>query len=96
MWLTIPWIVTAYEKNAPGANITNYVEGLWWGIVTILTVGYGDRYPVTPEGRMWASLMMVGGVAGIGVVTAKISSVFLEKALRDREACDIHFSDCGP
>ncbi len=101
MWITIPWVVTAYERNAQGANITNYTEGLWWGIVTILTVGYGDRYPVTPEGRMWASLMMLGGVAGIGIVTAKISSVFLEKALRDRrgqvetDQLKNHFIICG-
>lgn len=101
MWVTIPWVVTAYERNAQGANITNYTEGLWWGIVTILTVGYGDRYPVTPEGRMWASLMMLGGVAGIGIVTAKISSVFLEKALRDRrgqvetDQLKNHFIICG-
>ncbi len=101
MWITIPWVVTAYERNAPGANITNYTEGLWWGIVTILTVGYGDRYPVTPEGRLWASLMMLGGVAGIGIVTAKISSVFLEKALRDRrgqvdtDQLKNHFIICG-
>ncbi len=101
MWLTIPWIVTAYERNAVGSNITNYSEGLWWGIVTILTVGYGDRYPVTTEGRMWASLMMLGGVAGIGIVTAKISSVFLERALRDRrglvetEQLKNHFIICG-
>ncbi len=101
MWVTIPWVVTAYERNAQGANITNYNEGLWWGIVTILTVGYGDRFPVTPEGRMWASLMMLGGVAGIGIVTAKISSVFLEKALRDRrgqvetDQLKNHFIICG-
>ncbi len=101
MWITIPWVVTAYERNAQGANITNYTEGLWWGIVTILTVGYGDRYPVTPEGRLWASLMMLGGVAGIGIVTAKISSVFLEKALRDRrgqvdtDQLKNHFIICG-
>ena len=101
MWITIPWVVTAYEKNAQGANIINYTEGLWWGIVTILTVGYGDRYPVTPEGRMWASLMMLGGVAGIGIVTAKISSVFLERALRDRrgqvdtDQLKNHFIICG-
>ncbi len=101
MWVMIPWIVASYEKNAPGSNITNYTEGLWWGIVTILTVGYGDRFPVTTEGRVWAGIMMLGGVAGIGIVTAKISSVFLERALRDRrgivetDQLKNHFIICG-
>ncbi|MCB0368151.1 MAG: NAD-binding protein [Bdellovibrionales bacterium] len=101
MWLLIPAIVYHYEKTASGANITSYWDGLWWGIVTLLTVGYGDRFPVTPEGRIWTGVMMIGGVAGIGVVTAKISSVFLERALRDRkglvetESLDQHFVICG-
>lgn len=101
MWLIIPAVVSHYEVGTQGSNITSYVDGLWWGIVTILTIGYGDRYPVTPEGRFWAGLMMIGGVAGIGVVTAKISSVFLEKAIRDRKglvetaALNQHFVICG-
>lgn len=101
MWLIIPAIVYEYEKGVQGSNITSYFDGLWWGIVTILTIGYGDRFPVTPEGRIWAGLMMLGGVAGIGVVTAKISSVFLEKAIRDRkglvdtDTLNQHFVICG-
>ncbi|MCK6600076.1 MAG: ion channel, partial [Bdellovibrionaceae bacterium] len=101
MWLIIPGIVYNYEKGIQGSNITSYLDSLWWGIVTILTIGYGDRYPVTPEGRLWAGFMMIGGVAGIGVVTAKISSVFLEKAIRDRKGrvdpdqLRNHFVICG-
>lgn len=101
MWATIPYFVAYCEEGVQGSNITSYFDGLWWGIVTLMTVGYGDRFPVTVAGRLWASLMMVGGVAGIGVVTAKISSVFLEKALRDRrglvdaETLNKHFVICG-
>lgn len=101
MWLIVPEIVWQYEKGAQGGNITSYGDALWWGIVTILTIGYGDRYPVTLYGRIWASFMMLGGVAGIGVVTAKISSVFLERALRDRrglvdtESLKNHYIICG-
>lgn len=101
MWLIIPAIVYEYEKGIQGSNITSYFDSLWWGIVTILTIGYGDRFPITPEGRIWAGLMMLGGVAGIGVVTAKISSVFLEKAIRDRkglvdtDTLNQHFVICG-
>jgi voltage-gated potassium channel len=74
---------------------------LWWGIVTLLTVGYGDKYPVTIGGRVVAGFLMVAGVASVGILTAKISSLFLERTLRDgRGIMDSsllknHFIICG-
>ena len=54
------------EQDAPGANITTASDALWYVIVTISTVGYGDRYPVTNEGRVIGSLIIVVGV-GLGL-----------------------------
>lgn len=94
-------MVFQFEQGVQGSNITSFTDALWWGIVTMLTVGYGDRFPVTPWGRVCASVMMVCGVAGTGIVTAKVSSVFLEKALRDRRGLvdtstlKNHFIICG-
>lgn len=65
------------ERNAEGASITNFGEAVWWTATTISTVGYGDRYPVTPEGRMVAVLLMIAGVALLGVVTGSIASWFV-------------------
>lgn len=98
---TVPLVIWKFEAGAEGANIAGPFDGIWYGIVTMLTVGYGDRFAVTTGGRIFASAMMIVGVIGMSVVTAKISSIFLEKALRDRrglvdtETLDRHFIICG-
>jgi voltage-gated potassium channel len=72
------------ERDAPDASITTFGEALWWTITTISTVGYGDRYPVTFEGRLIASALMVAGIALLGVVTASIASWFVENLRASR------------
>ena len=67
------------ERGGDGANITTFGDALWWTMTTISTVGYGDRYPVTTEGRLVAVSLMVGGIALLGVVTGVIASWFVEK-----------------
>lgn len=74
------------ERNAPDASITSFGEALWWTITTISTVGYGDLYPVTFEGRLVAAALMVTGIALLGVVTASIASWFVESLRRAGEA----------
>ncbi|PPK67880.1 potassium channel family protein [Actinokineospora auranticolor] len=67
------------ERSDPNATITTFGDALWWTLTTISTVGYGDRYPVTVEGRLVAGALMVGGIALLGVVTGVIASWFVEK-----------------
>lgn len=62
------------ERGVDGASIQSFGDALWWAIVTITTVGYGDLSPVTPMGRFVAVLLMIGGVALIGVVTATLAA----------------------
>lgn len=71
--------VTDAERGAPGANIENLGDGFWWAAVTIATVGYGDRFPVSPIGRGVAVALMLGGVALLGVVTATIASWLVQR-----------------
>lgn len=71
------------EQNADGANITNIGDALWWSVVTITTVGYGDYYPVTFLGRMVAVGLMLGGIALIGTVTATLASWIVERVRED-------------
>ena len=62
------------ERHEPGASIRAFGQALWWALTTITTIGYGDTTPVSTEGRCIAALLMIGGVALIGVVTATLAS----------------------
>ncbi len=77
-------IVDLYERHAPGSNIHTIGEALWWSIVTVTTVGYGDYVPVTPQGRLAAILIMAIGILTLAVVTAQVSSSFVDQAARRR------------
>jgi len=67
------------ERHHPDATITTFADAAWWTLTTISTVGYGDRYPVTLEGRLVAALLMIGGIALLGVITGTIASWLVEK-----------------
>ena len=69
--------VLELEAGREGANIHTAAEALWWAAATVSTVGYGDVYPVTPEGRIIAGFLMTTGVACFGTVTAVVASWFL-------------------
>ena len=66
------------ERHADGATIGTFGDALWWSWVTITTVGYGDFYPVTLTGRFVGVLLMLGGIALIGVVTATFASYIVD------------------
>jgi voltage-gated potassium channel len=76
------------ERGTPDASITGYDDAVWWAFTTITTVGYGDRYPVTGEGRLVAVLLMVGGIALLGVVTAAVASWFVGRVAEAAQAQD--------
>ena len=67
------------ERGASGSNINGFGTALWWAIVTVTTVGYGDHYPVTTEGRVVATGLMMSGIAIIGVVTATFASWLIDR-----------------
>jgi voltage-gated potassium channel Kch len=71
--------MVAVEEPAPGSNIKNGGDALWFAIVTISTVGYGDLFPVTAAGRMIGTIMIVVGVGIFSVLTGYISTQFLSR-----------------
>jgi voltage-gated potassium channel len=71
------------ERDVPNATITTIGDALWWAVVTITTVGYGDLSPVTIGGRFIAVGVMVGGIALLGTITASLASWFLERVSAD-------------
>jgi voltage-gated potassium channel len=72
-------LVTIAERSAKGANIHDFGQGIWWAVVTVTTVGYGDRYPVTPFGQGVAVMLMLVGIGLIGVLTATVASYFVDQ-----------------
>ncbi|WP_151081430.1 potassium channel family protein [Nocardioides cynanchi] len=73
------------EQNAPGANITSFGDALWWACSTVTTVGYGDRYPVTTEGRIIAVALMIVGISLLGAITASVATWMVSQVQRDRD-----------
>ena len=74
---TVAFLVLIAEQRNPNANITTYTNAVWWGFVTITTVGYGDYYPVTGLGRFFALILMFSGLGIIGVLSSYLASVFV-------------------
>jgi voltage-gated potassium channel Kch len=65
------------EKDAPDANITSASDAIWFTLVTISTVGYGDQYPVTSAGRLLGGLIIIVGVGIFGTFTGYLANLFL-------------------
>jgi voltage-gated potassium channel len=73
------WLVVLFESKAAGSNIHTYKDALWWAVVTVTTVGYGDRFPVSDGGRIVAVVLMMVGIGLIGVLTATVASFFVQE-----------------
>jgi voltage-gated potassium channel len=71
--------VLAAEEGRPGANISDFGTAVWWSMTTVTTVGYGDHYPVTVQGRAVAAVLMMCGIALLGVVTASLASYVVDR-----------------
>ncbi|MDP4675501.1 MAG: ion channel [Candidatus Nanopelagicales bacterium] len=74
------------EIDAPKATITSYGDAVWWGFVTVTTVGYGDFTPVTTTGRTIAVVIMFTGAAAVGALTATLVAWFSARAARHTAA----------
>ena len=75
--------ITITERVVEGSNIKNFGDGLWWAITTVTTVGYGDRYPTTTEGRFIAVALMIMGISLMGVITASVAAWFVKMGQED-------------
>jgi voltage-gated potassium channel len=84
-WLFVTWLAVMVicslflyaAENGVNAAITSRLDALWWGIVTLTTVGYGDVFPITPEGRIAASILMLLGIGLFSAITATLTSFML-------------------
>lgn len=81
-------VIVSVESADPSANIITGEDAVWWSMVTVATVGYGDFYPVTAAGRFIAMLLMVVGVSIFSVLTSYLSTTFLN-ARKEGQRLDI-------
>ncbi|NBV37316.1 MAG: ion transporter [Bacteroidetes bacterium] len=72
-------------EDDPSGNIKTAEDAIWWAYVTVTTVGYGDKFPVTTEGRIIAAVLMTVGVGLFGTFTAFLASWFVTEKQEDDE-----------
>jgi voltage-gated potassium channel len=79
-------LVLQFESKNPDANIQTGWDSFWYSVVTITTVGYGDRYPITLGGRITAMFIMFMGVGIIGALASILSSILVGAPAEAEEA----------
>lgn len=83
------------EQEAKGANITTFGDALWWAATTTTTVGYGDRFPVTTQGRFIAVALMLVGIATVGAITAALAAWMVRQVALDEGADEVGAANRG-
>ena len=82
-------VVAAVLESLVGSGIDGFNNALWWAIVTVTTVGYGDVVPETPQGRIIAAVLMLAGVSAIPITTSLVVSVFITRMQAEQRAADV-------
>lgn len=78
LWFITGLAVTEAERGVDGANIANVWQGWWWSFITMATVGYGDKFPVSAEGQWVAVIIVLTGIALLGTISAFLASWFID------------------
>jgi voltage-gated potassium channel len=81
-------LVAAVLERLVDPAMGDFADALWWAIVTVTTVGYGDVIPTSTSGRVIASFLMVAGVSAIPITTSLVVSVFVSRAQAQQRAHD--------
>ena len=77
LYLVMLVVLTSVEKSSQASNINGFQDALWYSIVTLTTVGYGDIYPVTPIGRYIGYVFVLGSLGVLGLLISRITEVFV-------------------
>lgn len=86
-------LVLAAEHDAKESNIDSFGDALWWATVTVTTVGYGDRVPVTAFGRGVALALMIVGIAVVSTLTASIAALIVKESEEESDQELIELAD---
>jgi voltage-gated potassium channel len=96
IWLLVAWFAVMLlssiglyvAEKGVNAAVDSPIDALWWGITTMTTVGYGDVYPLTPEGRIAAVVLMVLGIGLYSAITATVTSFLIVGQTRESGLAD--------
>lgn len=72
------------ENEAQPDKFSSITESIWWATVSLATVGYGDVYPITVGGKIFASLISLVGIGVVAIPTGVISAAFVEEIYKER------------
>jgi voltage-gated potassium channel len=99
--LLLSSLLVYFIEHGRNDGFGSFFDSFWWTIVTVSTVGYGDRFPVSGGGRVIAILVMFLGVGAMGTVTGRIASFLLERQMKEEKGLlsydrfKGHFIICG-
>jgi voltage-gated potassium channel len=85
IWFIAGLAVTEAERGITGSNIQNISDGWWWSFMTMATVGFGDRFPVSAEGRLIGVIVVIAGLALLGTLTASIATWFINTSRKEED-----------
>ena len=89
-----------FEKNDNHEQFETIIDGIWWAIITMTTVGYGSQEPITAGGRIIASIVIFSGMIMVAILTGLISSLYVARKLREgkgleKKNMENHIVICG-
>ena len=74
IYILLVWILFLIESSYPDSNIKSFSDALWYSIITLTTIGYGDYFPKSTEGKLLALFFVLGSIGILGFVTSQISN----------------------
>ena len=83
MVLILSAAILDVERTLPNSNIKSPGDAIWWGLVTVTTIGYGDRFPISTEGRFIAGVLIIFGVIMMATVTGALAAWILEQQVEE-------------
>lgn len=86
-------VTILHVETDPTSNIRTPGDAVWWSLATLATVGFGDKYPVTAEGRALGIILMIGGIGFFGTFTGYLATWFMEPGSKPHDSLDRIASD---